>query len=263
MDTLRAVMESRLERMQQLAAEFERELSLLPDGSLTLEKRGKRAYYYHILWDNGKRRKKYLTTKNAALLNQFQKRQFIQKSLPLLHSNIRAAEQFLSAYQPYDPLTIRQTLAPAYQDAPLLPEDPQLKSWEHNAYDRYQEYPQFLTHETASGLMVRSKAESMIADALTAFKIPFHYEEILQIEQKLYAPDFTILHPLFHRIVYWEHFGLMDDDSYALSSSRKIMDYRQAGILLGDNLIATFEDKNHPLTMREIHDTIRKYFLLI
>ncbi|MCQ4635121.1 hypothetical protein NE619_00035 [Anaerovorax odorimutans] len=262
-------MDTSLRQMRSLLSTYEKELQRLPRGSLSVRRQNSKSYYYCNIWSEKERQKFYLNLsqkRDRQLLKKLQRRRFIEKSLPVLKRDVAVLEQAIKKFIPYEPDRICSELSPVYQGIekdPLLwlPTEPGLKGWAKEPYDRYMGHPQGLIHETSTGLNVRSKAESMIADALTLLGIPFRYEQMLLINGKSYAPDFTILHPKTRRLFYWEHMGKMDQPDYVLDNGQKIMDYRQAGIRAGDNLILTFEDKRHPLTMREIQDTIALHLL--
>ena len=91
----------------------------------------------------------------------------------------------------------------------------------------------------------------MIADALARNMIVFRYEYPIEIEGLGYVrPDFLCLHPVTRQVVLWEHFGMMDDPSYADETTNKIERYCNAGFHLVYNLIATFETSRYPLHSR-------------
>lgn len=257
-------MKRSLEQMQRIADSFEKELEILPQGSLSMRQQNKNRYYYRNVWSNGKRHKTYLNLtkkRNRLLLKKLQRRRFIEECLPILKSDLQVLKRAVGAFTPYDPAQVLAGLAPAYQDiCPdpdlWLPAEPDIKRWAKEPYPRYEGYPEGLIHETSTGLLVRSKSESMIADALTLYGIPFRYEQLLSADEKTFAPDFTLLHPVTHRLIYWEHLGMMDDPDYLLANGRKIMAYEKAGMIAGVNLILTFEEKDHPLTMRAVQDII-------
>ena len=104
-----------------------------------------------------------------------------------------------------------------------------------------------------------SKSESMIAIALSEHEIPFRYENLITIDNATFAPDFTILHPQTGQIMYWEHFGLMEDEKYLNDFSHKIMCYAKNQIYLGENLIATFETSDCPLDYQSINNKIKQF----
>ena len=131
--------------------------------------------------------------------------------------------------------------------------------WAKSDYPKNTNHPESLIHPTIGGLMVRSKSESMIAIALSEHEIPFRYENLITIDETIFAPDFTIMHPSTGQILYWEHFGLMDNEQYLNDFSHKIMCYAQNQIYLGDNLIATFETTEKPLDYLTINNKIKQF----
>ena len=58
-----------------------------------------------------------------------------------------------------------------------------------------------------------------------------------------------------------EHFGKIDDSDYRTKMERKLNTYIENGYIPGKNLIMTFEDKAHPLTIEDVQGMIEHYFL--
>lgn len=132
--------------------------------------------------------------------------------------------------------------------------------WMYADYPRNTNHPENLIHQTVGGLLVRSKSESMIAISLSEHNIPFRYENILEIDSIPFAPDFTILNPKDDSLIYWEHFGLIDNEKYLNDMIYKIKAYAKENIILGDNLIITYETKTSPLNFTTINNTIKQFF---
>lgn len=89
----------------------------------------------------------------------------------------------------------------------------------------------------------------MISDLLYDRGILYRNECLLDLDDgkpPIY-PDFTILHPQSRKIIYWEHFGMMDNIAYSEDACTKINRYLKAGILPGDNLILSFETEMTPM----------------
>jgi len=131
----------------------------------------------------------------------------------------------------------------------------------HSPYERNTNHPENLLHKGLSGNLLRSKSEAMIDIALTTNKIPFRYEEILNLGDTTIYPDFTILHPKTGKIYYWEHFGLMDNPPYIKNFHLKLQTYVSAGIIPSIDLIITCETLDKPLGIDDIEKTITHYFL--
>ena len=133
--------------------------------------------------------------------------------------------------------------------------------WEKEEYDTSKLYPEMIMYETINGLKVRSKSEAIIAGLLESNKIPFRYEAVLSIDEKTYYPDFTILRPRDKKILYWEHFGMMDDEEYALRAEHKLAMYRKNSIFPWNQLISTYETAKTPLDARDIQSIIKAFLL--
>jgi exodeoxyribonuclease V alpha subunit len=100
---------------------------------------------------------------------------------------------------------------------------------------------------------VRSKSEVIIANMLFEREIPFKYEV------PLYAPDGTFYLPDFSVMWrgeewYWEHFGMMDDESYRHHNETKKKWYTKN---FPDRLIATYESGD---LSKDANAIIEKHF---
>ena len=119
-----------------------------------------------------------------------------------------------------------------------------------------------LKHPCPSGNVVRSKSEAMIDLLLNQYGIPYRYECELKLDNISFYPDFTLFNPISEQLVYWEHFGMMDDLQYSLNASRKISRYIAGNIIPGINLIMTFETSSNPLSGVIAESKIEEYLLM-
>ncbi|WP_251614160.1 hypothetical protein [Senimuribacter intestinalis] len=118
-------------------------------------------------------------------------------------------------------------------------------------------------HETDYGELVRSKSEQLIANALYAYGIPFHYEEIFVYRKgvgSVIYPDFTILLP-DGNVIIWEHLGLLSDLGYCQRTAEKLNIYQQNGYTIGKNLILTMDDSNQNVSSVLINHIIETQIL--
>ena len=90
---------------------------------------------------------------------------------------------------------------------------------------------------------MRSGGEMYISARLDHFGIPYRYEDDTGIPDLGYAPDFKIMRPRDRKIIYWEHFGKVNDYDYVLDNFGKVKDYISYGIKPWDNLIMTFSNE--------------------
>ena len=73
--------------------------------------------------------------------------------------------------------------------------------------------------------------------------------------------DFLVLNKYTNRTFYYEHFGMMDDDSYKNDAARRIRDYEQIGVFPGGGLVMTFESSVCSISVQELEYLCRKHFL--
>ena len=129
--------------------------------------------------------------------------------------------------------------------------------WEREEFVSNSFHPEEKKYETHRGEMVRSKSELLIANMYAELGIPYRYEsELVLKDGGRMFPDFTLFDTRRRRLIYHEHFGMMDDSDYRDNAIRKIERYQKNGIFLGINLIATFEGRNTSLNISELNRLI-------
>lgn len=96
--------------------------------------------------------------------------------------------------------------------------------------------------------------------ALYMHHIPFRYEAQLNLNGHIIYPDFTLLHPITRQIVYWEHFGLVEDEKYRRDYLTKLNLYTSNGIIPSINLITSYETAEKPFTFFDAEKIIDNFF---
>lgn len=247
---------------------MEKELEALPEGTVYHKRiRGTSRFYYNpSLQSSDTGKQKYLGRNCHALKESLIRKKFLAKALPLLRSNLSAGAEFLRNYHPYSPEEIANSLWHGFSihDFPTLSGwfDPQPEhEWVDDACEQSRLYPQQLIYCSPNGVRVRSKSESIIAGLLEANSIPYKYEMRLTLEDQTFYPDFTILNPLDRQIVYWEHFGMVDNPEYEAAMQRKLAEYRAHGIMPWDNLITTYETSSNPFNAQKILRIIKAFLM--
>jgi len=124
-------------------------------------------------------------------------------------------------------------------------------------------YEAGLIHKTARGELVRSKSEVIIADALYDYKIEYTYEKEISLgEDGKKSPDFTIEDAESGKLFYWEHCGMISDEKYNRRWETKQAIYKKHGIIEGENLIVSKDDKKDgSIDSQAIRALIEKYLL--
>lgn len=251
-----------------LKNKYENVIDGLPKGSLHCKviKNKRRYYHYAPPKRDGSNRLIYISSKDEPLLSSLMKKKYIERSLKYLHNNISIEEAFLKKYKIYDynmvvnnmPLNLREAIKSVIASNPGFPSP---SVWEQEKYEKNPYSPEGLVHRSQNGALVRSKSEAIILGLLESYDIPFRYEARLELNGSNFYPDFTILNPRTNEIIYWEHFGMMDDHNYYASMEKKLKIYKECNILQWVNLLATFETKEAPLSGHTV-DNIIKAFLL-
>lgn len=136
--------------------------------------------------------------------------------------------------------------------------DPVTFAWKTEKYRSNPIHREALKYMTTNGMRMRSKSELIIGDILEKYGIIYRYEQAIEICGKIYYPDFVILCD-DGTIIIWEHFGLMEDESYKLKAFNKICDYRKLGFKQYKNLICTWEDDLE--SMENIEDIVNRIIL--
>ena len=136
----------------------------------------------------------------------------------------------------------------------------ELNQWMNADFEYNIKYPEQRIHKSASGLMVRSKSEALIATLLSHNRIPFRYECALCLGETTLHPDFTLRHPKTGAFYYWEHFGLMDFPSYRKNVFSKLQLYTAHNIIPSIQLITTYETSEHPFDSAYAEQLIHYYF---
>ena len=136
-----------------------------------------------------------------------------------------------------------------------------ISNWQLQPYDTNCSHPEHLIHHTLSDHKVRSKSEVFIANSLFTSHIPYRYECALHCNEAILYPDFTILHPVTHKLIYWEHFGMIEQPSYSENAFNKLKIYAVNGIYPSINLITTYETNSYPLDSSKIQKLIDEFFL--
>lgn len=256
---LKKLIEKELQRHEELQKAFEREIKDLPDGAII--KRGDENYYIKGRY-NGKQFMTALDPSDKSIYKQLVLKRYIKKELPVLKNQIRLFESFIEKSKILDPCRFKSEMTEPYRDLCgldiFLQGDFDPEQWKEQEYKRNPFYPEGLIHMTGNGIRTRSKSETMIGMQLERSGFSFRVEEELVLSDKIFYPDFTVLQHEIRRLIYWEHLGLIDDPEYVMKNLRKLEFYSEHGIILGHNLVITYETKDKPLTIEAINETIEK-----
>lgn len=259
-----ARLQERREYLLGVLKTIEKNEKTTPKGSLRIQTNGKNVVYYHR--EQAKDRNgKYLTRKEERLAKRLAQKEYEQDYKKAAQREIKTIEHFLTNYNPNSTADCyskkndnRRELIEPFE----IPFDEFAKEWASEPYTGKDFGDNAETHYyTAKGDRVRSKTEVLIANTLFEYGIFYKYECPLAIDDFTIYPDFTILRNDDRQIIYWEHFGMMDNPAYCDKALMKINKYIFNGIFPGDNLLMTFETTHVPVNTKILDRMIRQHLL--
>ncbi len=248
------------EVLSQRETEIRKILENYPEGKLIYSQNGKHKKWYKSC--NGV--KSYIPSRDINIAVALAEKKYYEAILLDVVWEKKAVENYLKVCNKGKTQQEKIVATSAYTELlkrGFISSKEELAKWERADYEKCSKYPEQLVHPVFDGQKVRSKSEAIIATMLHLNKIPFHYEEALHFGNKVIYPDFTIRHPVTGRIYYWEHFGMMDNDSYAQPAFQKMQLYNINGILLSDTLLTTYETQEIPLKTDMVENMIHSYFM--
>ena len=125
-----------------------------------------------------------------------------------------------------------------------------------------------LIHRTARGELVRSISEVVVADALNAEGIDYHYEKALHGADGIERyPDFTAEDPATGITVYWEHLGMLSDPTYSNRWDKKLEWYKAMDLepngrenAKGERLVTSQNRMDGAIDSAKIRQQVRDVF---
>jgi len=236
------------------------QISCFPEGKLVCTKDRNNSYKWYC---SDGHKSVYIPKKERKLAEQLAVKRYLSFQLQDLQKEKRAIDFYLRHHVPSKSEELLEN-ASEYRNLLLphfKPQSEKLLEWTNSDYESNPKFPNQKIHKTSSGVLVRSKSETLIERALFVNKIPFRYECALQIGSVTIYPDFTIMHPITGELFYWEHFGMMDNSRYAKSAGEKLQLYMTHGIIPSINLITTYETLKQPLSYEEVEKIVLEKFM--
>lgn len=246
-------------RLRSKVQNYQTALVQLPEGSLKANKNGSSYKYYQVI----DKERRYLSQNEKQLIENLAKKKFLLAEIQDAEKEIKAIDSYFRNHKTEsatDALLARENGISEILKSVVVPDDRRLLEWEAEDYAVYSAFPEHLVHRGPFGKMFRSKTEADIAFILTKKGIPYRYEWIQRINGTSYPIDFTTRHPKTGQMIFWEHFGRMDNINYSVKIGPKLMDFESAGIFPGVNLILTFESKQFPINSNQLEEIIEQWY---
>lgn len=242
-----------------------RELEQCCEGRLTEERKNGKVHFIQTINADGHRLRRGITTQPEKIKSLIRRRVF-SKEAEFLLSEQKAINSIRTSLQEFDLSTELDFLK---KNCPGLTEDIIFdalylrtnEEWQNATYEKSDYKPEMRKHITSRGLRVRSKSELLIAEKLYEYDIPFHYEQVLRIQNVSMVPDFTIRRN-DGKIFFWEHEGLTNVREYIEWQKHKGELYASAGIVPWDNLIVTYDSADGLIDIRIIESEIKNKLIV-
>ncbi len=223
----------------------------------TINKKGK-TYFRYYYEEKGTQRS---IRKNSKLIERLAKKDYYSKALSAAKKELKHIDSLLKAVDGIRNLCNSMHEARIKLLTPLeKPVEELIKAFLEAKYPP-SEYEISNPNNTLKGEPVRSWPEAVIANALFRADVPYRYEKPFTLYNgHTIRPDFTIMHPVSGEVFIWEHFGMLDKEYYKENFIRKMKDYTLSNMVIGKNLIATFDDDGYKVTEIEIKRIVEAFF---
>jgi len=252
----------RKEKLEELIDNKTKQIQKAPKGTLrAVRRKGYSEYYWRT--DPKDTNGEYLTKKKRSIAQQLAQKEYDIKILSKAKTEMAALDEYIKVKQNCNVLDVYEKINPAKRSlvTPIMAEDKEfVKAWRSEAYIPFKiddTLPEFCSDR---GVRVRSKSELMIANMLEKFEIPYRYEYPLKLKGLgEVRPDFLCLNIRKRKEFIWEHFGMMDNISYANKNIVKIRAYENNGFYAGVNMIMTFETSQSAIGSTALKALITEY----
>lgn len=260
-----SMLRHRYKALNEMVIEAKSRVKKAPPGMLHFYKRGAKMVYYHRT-DKKEKTGKFIGNYETDIVRKLAQKYYDEKFIKLATKEISLLKRLIdkydntktdSIYHNLDSL-IQELITPAVYTAADYAKEWDTIQFTGNSYPFDKEF------YTDNDERVRSKSELIIANMLKKNGITYKYECPLEIDYyNTIYPDFTIIHPITGKTVYWEHLGMMDNADYSYNAFKKIEKYENNGIFLGKNLIISAESSEEPLNVKTIQQLIDTYLFQI
>ena len=253
----------RKELLKKIIDNIKSELIDAPKEKLRISRKGNTIQYYITSSEISKQRVngKYLKNSEHKIAERIAQRDYDKKVLEKAEKELNMLEKInVNIYTDLSEVYSKQN---EYRKALIkpyvLPDEEYIEDWLKEDYKGL-DYKNDIEIYSVNGEKVRSKSEKIIADSLYYNKIPYKYEKPLIIDGMIVYPDFTVLNVKERKEIYWEHFGMMDNEEYSKNAVKKLQIYENSGYHMGEQVVYSFETKISPLNTKYIENIINYYF---
>lgn len=262
-ESYETILQKREDFLQKLIKEKSTAIKEAPSGSLNISRCGRSIQYYNNRGDGS--RPAYISVNDTGRIRELAQKDYDYSVLKKAEQELASIRRAMKKYPDISPENVYEKLSDDRKAlvTPITLTDEEYKAkWMAEQFSGSSYKPEHLTFRTMNGEMVRSKSESIIADHLFSKGIPYRYEAPLTLSgfSTIY-PDFTVLNVKRRHVLYHEHFGMMDNGSYASSAANRINMYQCNGIYPGVSLVMTMESGTDHLDIDLLDKLIERFYL--
>lgn len=250
-----------LEELNQIKKKVVRSLKKMPEGALVVTaSNGVKQFYQKTEGEKGKGT--YLNKKQRKLIHTLAQKDYNERLLKEIEKRTKRLKRIFDWLPEKGLEEVYEKLSPARKELVIpyvLTDQQYIEEWESVEYTGNDYYEHSIYFQTEKGEKVRSKSEKIIADKLYSMGIPYRYEYPIEMDNyRMVYPDFTILDIKNRREIYLEHLGMMDYPEYCEKALLKIQTYARNGIILGKNLLITFETSQNPFNINYLEQMLKE-----
>ena len=253
----------RFKKLNTVINRIEKDLINAPQARLRICKSGRRLQYYKVQ-EKGDTKGTYLRKNEILQIRRIAQADYERKVLSKAKRERHHIKCLLDIYDSGTMESVSDSLSPERLeliDNKFITDEEFVMAWLDQKFTSKEFEEDAPEYYTQNGMRVRSKSEIIISDRYASRGVPQLYELPININGKVFHPDFTLLNVRTREMFIHEHFGMMDDPVYVKNAIEKIMEYRKAGYYIGVNFIVTFETSKHPLDLKELDTLIDRYLL--
>lgn len=211
---------------------------------------------------------KYVRKQEMAAIKQLVEQEYYAKLIPEIEKQIAKLKKALENIDEGKLGKIYNDMHPGKRKlitAGIISREEKIRRFEEETYEGKQIEDERNEFYTNKGERVRSKSEKIIADHFERRGILYRYEKPVYLlvngQKQIFYPDFTVMNKRTAKIIYVEHFGMMDDSGYYNATLRKLDVYEKNDILIGRDLLVFHETGKRALNMKNIDKYIDEYMV--
>lgn len=253
------------ELLQEQKTDLVDELGDLPKGRLLCYKsHGVTCYSERFpATGNAKKERRQGVKSDSDYLMKLVRKECVVRMIPRLEKDIVLLEKLMRSYEPADENSVMSDIVAKYEEISgyIYNQEVDSREWANTASGESDYHKEDLTSIAADGSHRRSLGEIIIGSRLSHYNIPFKYEAAINHPDIPYIPDFTIKRPSDGKIIYWEHFGKVNDVNYMQNNKQKLDTYERYGIVPWENLIISYSRSDYSINEKLIDALIQGWLL--